>query len=116
MSRKTIDVLFHCGLSISYDSIAKLLCQLSRHCINLAKQITCSLHMFCYDNINISSLIFAEQRGAATPVKVQSGTFELRNASLDDLKLQPYYNAFRRALESQRTKGTAEEEIRLYYV
>jgi hypothetical protein len=26
------------------------------------------------------------------------------------------YNASRRALESQRTKGTAEEEIRLYYV
>jgi hypothetical protein len=26
------------------------------------------------------------------------------------------YNASRRTLESQRTKGTAEEEIRLYYV
>jgi hypothetical protein len=26
------------------------------------------------------------------------------------------YNASRRALESQRTKGTAEEETRLYYV
>jgi hypothetical protein len=97
-SRKTIDVLFHCGLSISYDSIAKLLSQLSWHCITLAKQITHSPHMFCYDNINISSSIFVEQHGAATPAKVQSGTFgvlyELQNANLDDLKLQPILSRY----------------------
>jgi hypothetical protein len=56
--------------------------------------------MFCYDNINISSSIFVEQRGAATPAKVQSGTFailyELRNATLDNLKLQPILSRFRR--------------------
>ena len=55
--------------------------------------------MFCYDNINISSSIFVEQRGAATPAKVQSGTFgilyELRNASLDDLKIQPILGRYR---------------------
>jgi hypothetical protein len=47
--------------------------------------------MFCYDNINISLSIFVKQRGAATPSKVQSGTFailyELQNATLDDLKM-----------------------------
>ena len=55
--------------------------------------------MFCYDNINISSSIFVEQRGAGTPAKVQSGTFAilygLRNAALDDLKLQPIMNRYR---------------------
>jgi hypothetical protein len=92
-------VLFRCGLTISYDSIAKLLFHLSQHCITLAKQIATSPHMFCYDNINISSSIFVEQRGAATPAKVQSGTFGilygLRNATLDDLKLQPIMNRYR---------------------
>ena len=99
-SRKTIDVLIHCGLMISYDGIGKLLSQLSQHCISLAKEHAASSpHMFCYDNINISSSIFVEQRGTATPAKVQSGTFGilygLRNATLDDLKLQPIMNRYR---------------------
>ena len=98
-SRKTIDVLFRCGLTISYDGIGKLLSLLSQHCIALAKQIAPTPHMFCYDNINISSSIFVEQRGSATPAKVQSGTFGilygLCNATLDDLKLQPILNRYR---------------------
>jgi hypothetical protein len=98
-SRKTIDVLFRCGLTISYDSIGKLLSRLSQHCISIAKQIASSLHMFCYDNINISTSIFVEQRGSATPAKVQSGTFailyKLQNATLDDLKLQPIISRYR---------------------
>ncbi|KAF8503300.1 hypothetical protein F5888DRAFT_1917408 [Russula emetica] len=110
-SRKTIDVLFRCGLTISYDSIAKLLSRLSQHCITLAKQIVSSPHMFCYDNINISSSIFVEQRGGATPAKVQSGTFGilygLRNATLDDLKLQPIMNRYRNC------NGLSPEDLRL---
>ena len=98
-SRKTIDVLFRCGLTISYDSIGKLLSRLSQHCISIAKQIASSPHMFCYDNINISTSIFVEQRGAGTPAKVQSGTFailyKLQNATLDDLKLQPIISRYR---------------------
>ena len=98
-SRRTIDVLFRCGLTISYDGIGKLLSQLSQHCITLAKGIASAPHMFCYDNINISTSIFVEQRGTATPAKVQSGTFavlyELRNATLEDLKLQPIMNRYR---------------------
>jgi hypothetical protein len=109
-SRKTIDVLFRCGLTISNDSIGKLLSQLSQHCITLAKQVASSLHMFCYDNINISSSIFVEQRGAATPAKVQSGTFgilyALRNATLDDLKLQPIMNRYRHC------KGLSPSDLR----
>lgn len=67
--------------------------------------------MFCYDNINISSSIFVEQRGAATPAKVQSGTFgilyKLRNASLDDLKLQPILSRYR------SFKGLSPLDLRL---
>jgi hypothetical protein len=67
--------------------------------------------MFCYDNINISSSIFVEQRGATTPAKVQSGTFgilyELRNATLDDLKLQPILNRFR------NFNGLSSSDLRL---
>lgn len=55
--------------------------------------------MFCYDNINISSSIFVEQRGSATPAKVQSGTFGiiygLQNATHDDLKLQPIIQRYK---------------------
>ncbi|KAH9961657.1 hypothetical protein BGW80DRAFT_1463787 [Lactifluus volemus] len=110
-SRKTIDALFRCSLTISYDSFGKLLSQLSQRYITLAKQIASSPHMFCYDNINISSSIFVEQRGAATPAKVQSGTFGilygLRNATLDDLKLQPIINRYRNC------KGLSPSDLRL---
>ena len=58
-----------------------------------------SPHMFCYDNINISTSIFVEQRGSGTPAKVQSGTFGivygLQNATLDDLKLAPIVQRYR---------------------
>lgn len=94
-----IDVLFHCSLTVSFDSIVKLLSHLSRKCIDLAKEAALSPHMFCYDNINISSSIFVEQRGGATPAKVQSGTFGilygLQNATHDDLKLQPIIRRYK---------------------
>lgn len=41
-----------------------------------------STYVLLHDNINISSLIFMEQRGAATPAKVQSGTFGILYAAL----------------------------------
>ena len=98
-SRKTINVLSCGGLTISYDSIAKLLSQLSQHCITLAKQIPLMPHIFCYNNINISLSIFVEQHSANTPTKVQSRTFailyRLQNMALNDLKLQPIMNWYR---------------------
>jgi hypothetical protein len=67
--------------------------------------------MFCYDNINISSSIFVEQRGAGTPAKVQSGTFGilygLQNATLDDLKLQPIIQSYRSC------SGLSPQDLRL---
>jgi hypothetical protein len=49
----------------------------------------------CYDNINISTSIFVEQRSDA-PAKVQSGTFsilyEVRNGNPDFMRLAPMLN------------------------
>ncbi|TFY51932.1 hypothetical protein EVG20_g10773 [Dentipellis fragilis] len=75
--RKTIDVLFCCGLSISYDSILKLINNLANHCVAQACIIARSPHMNGYDNLNLKTSIFVEQRGADTPRKVQSGTFSV---------------------------------------
>jgi hypothetical protein len=55
--------------------------------------------MFCYDNINISTSNFVEQRGSSTPAKVRSGTFgilyKLHNASPQDLALAPITSRFK---------------------
>jgi hypothetical protein len=59
-----------------------------RHCLHhlefladhfMAESIEMSKkpHSFCYDNMNLSSSIFVEQRGALGPAKVTSGTFGL---------------------------------------
>jgi len=57
----TIDVLYYGHLSISYDSILKLLQHLANHCIQGAHEIVCGPHMLGY-NINISTSIFVERR------------------------------------------------------
>jgi hypothetical protein len=50
-------------------------------------------HGLGYDNLNISTSIFVEQRGASGPAKVTSGTFGvlygLRNANFDDMLIAP---------------------------
>ncbi|KAF8557270.1 hypothetical protein OG21DRAFT_1505485 [Imleria badia] len=59
------------------------------HVASQAVQIAQRPHILCYDNINISTSIFVEQRIGA-PAKVQSGTFpilyELRNVDLEHLR------------------------------
>ncbi|KAJ7451396.1 hypothetical protein FB451DRAFT_1051517 [Mycena latifolia] len=76
-ARQTIDALFRCGLSVSYDSVLNLIQSLSYHCDSRAIAFSKDLHGFCYDNMNLSTSIFVEQRGPSGPAKVQSGTFGL---------------------------------------
>ncbi|KAJ6523939.1 hypothetical protein DFH09DRAFT_1096438 [Mycena vulgaris] len=56
-------------------------------------------HSFNYDNLNISTSIFVEQRGAAGPAKVQSGTFgilyKLRNAHPEHMLTAPIMKRFK---------------------
>ncbi|KAG0695544.1 hypothetical protein DFH29DRAFT_1083321 [Suillus ampliporus] len=99
-SRQTIEALYKCGLCISFTSLLTLLEKLAVHCIEHARLLVCQPHVMCYDNINISTSIFVEQRSDA-PAKVQSGTFailyEVRNGNPEHMRLSPMLN---RALDA----------------
>ncbi|KAJ7626969.1 hypothetical protein FB45DRAFT_749875 [Roridomyces roridus] len=98
-ARQTIDALFRCGMSVSYDSVLHSIQSLASHSMLQAVQVAAEPHAFCYDNVNISTSIFVEQRGAAGPAKVTSGTFgilyKLRNARADDMLIAPMMQRFK---------------------
>ncbi|KAF9525192.1 hypothetical protein CPB83DRAFT_796698 [Crepidotus variabilis] len=92
-ARQTIDALHHCGLSIAYTSVLEAIRLIADHCNVLAVEVGADIHIFCYDNINLSTSIFVEQRGSLTPAKVTSGTFpvlyKVCNGKAEDMKLAP---------------------------
>jgi hypothetical protein len=59
------------------------------------------IHVFCYDNVNLSTSIFVEQRGAGnfSPAKVTSGTFavlyKVRNGKPEHMRLAPIIERFK---------------------
>ncbi|KAF8545684.1 hypothetical protein OG21DRAFT_1428847, partial [Imleria badia] len=88
-SRQTLEALHKCGLCISFSSLTSLLHQLASQSLERASQVARGLHALCWDNINIKTSIFVEQRDSA-PAKVQSGTFAILyeiNADPDDMRL-----------------------------
>ncbi|CAA7268575.1 unnamed protein product [Cyclocybe aegerita] len=99
-SRQTIDSLHRCGLSVCYSSVLKSIQTLADQCMQLAIQVGTGLHVFCYDNVNISTSIHVEQRGSTGPAKVTSGTFgvvyKVRNGRLEDMKLAPILERFKK--------------------
>ncbi|KAJ7505043.1 hypothetical protein B0H11DRAFT_2154382 [Mycena galericulata] len=74
-ARQTINALFKCGLSVCYDSVLNLIELLSVHCMVDAIEMVKKPHGFCYNNMQLNTSIFVEQRGAMGPAKVTSGTF-----------------------------------------
>ncbi|KAF8180970.1 hypothetical protein K438DRAFT_1976421 [Mycena galopus ATCC 62051] len=50
-ARQTIDALFRCELSVSYDSVLRSVESLATHCILESIQVATDPHAFCYDNI-----------------------------------------------------------------
>lgn len=94
-ARQTIDALRNCGFSVCYNRAFFL----SARCIELAVEVGSGIHIFCYDNINLSTSVFVEQRGAFSPAKVTSGTFavlyEVRNGNPEHIKLAPIMNRFK---------------------
>lgn len=92
-ARQTIEALHRCGLSVSYTSVLHTIESLANHCIQLAVKVGTGIHVFCYDNVNISTSIFVEQRGSLGPAKVTSGTFgvvyKVRNGDPEHMKLAP---------------------------
>jgi len=99
-SKQTIEALHRCGLSISYKSVLRTIKFLANHCMQLAVQVGSDIHAFCYDNVNISTSIFVEQRGSLGPAKVTSGTFavvyKVQNGNCKHMKLAPILERFRR--------------------
>ncbi|KAJ7843860.1 hypothetical protein B0H13DRAFT_1909201 [Mycena leptocephala] len=98
--RQTIDALFRCGLSVGYDSVLNLVQSLGDGCTAKAAEFAATEPRgLGYDNMNISTSIFVEQRGANGPAKVTSGTFGvlygLRNAKLDHMLIAPIMKRFR---------------------
>lgn len=61
----------------SYDSVINLVERIGDYCIQQAIEVASGPHVFCYDNINVSTSKFVEQRGAGTPAKAQSGCFSI---------------------------------------
>lgn len=100
-ARQTIDVLHSCGLSIGYTSVLGGISSLASQCLELAIDVGSGIHVFCYDNVNLSTSIFVEQRGPSSPAKVTSGTFavlyKVRNGNPDYMKLAPITERFKQA-------------------
>jgi hypothetical protein len=74
-SQQSIDVLHQCSLSVSYPSVLNNLASLADLCIQNATGVGSGIHVFCYDNVQISTSIFVEQRRSSGPAKLTSGTF-----------------------------------------
>jgi hypothetical protein len=98
-SRQTIEALHHCGLSMSYPSVLNNISSLADHCIKVAIGVGSGIHVFCYDNVQISTSIFVEQRGPSGPAKVTSGTFGLlytvHNGDPEHMRLAPIMERFK---------------------
>lgn len=99
--RQTIDALHRCGLSVSYTSVMKTIESLAEHCMRLAKKAARDMHGVGYDNVNLSTSIYVEQRGSSGPAKVTSGTFAvlyiLRNGNAEHMKLAPILERLKNA-------------------
>jgi hypothetical protein len=99
-SKQTIEVLQKCGLSLSLRSIGSLQESFANIKVADSARIARGPHKCGYDNINITTSIFVEQRSSA-PAKVQSGTFaviyKLRNASIKAMRLGPILERARMA-------------------
>ena len=98
-SRQTIEALHQCSLSVSYPSVLANISSLADHCIREAVEVGSGIHVFCYDNVQISTSIFVEQHGTSGPSKVTSGTFGLlyaiRNGNPVHMQLAPIMERFR---------------------
>ncbi|KZT18816.1 hypothetical protein NEOLEDRAFT_1079270 [Neolentinus lepideus HHB14362 ss-1] len=102
VSRQTIEILHKMSLSISFNSILDMVEGLADSCVARAQQVTRLPHMFCYDNVQLSTSIHVEQRERA-PHKVQLGTFPIiykpLATSLDAFRLGPIMEHYKNAGE-----------------
>ena len=85
---------------MSYSSINSIITSLADSAIKKARDAASGPHALAYNNINISTSIFVEQK-PGIPNKVQSGTFaviyELLNARLEDMDIKPMLDNFKKS-------------------
>jgi hypothetical protein len=53
--RSTIEMLFSCGLTVSYRWLTDLLSELSDHCMDNARVVNRGPHLLAYGNVNVST-------------------------------------------------------------
>ncbi|KAJ3766265.1 hypothetical protein FB446DRAFT_405942 [Lentinula raphanica] len=106
-SKKLIEVLSQSGLSVSFPSIQKYIAVLSARQMDRARSVPRYRRLLGYDNLNISTSIYIEQRPDA-PAKVQSGTFPIiyelyfrvtDSVAAEIMQLKPIVDSFRTAGE-----------------
>ncbi|KDR79155.1 hypothetical protein GALMADRAFT_93006 [Galerina marginata CBS 339.88] len=100
-SRNLMNVLQRCGLTTSPSSITTTISALAGFSIQQAAKISREPHAMTYDNMNMSSSIFVEQRPDAMS-KVQSGSFTVlyklpRRARLEHMRLAPMMENLKKA-------------------
>ncbi|KAH9011630.1 hypothetical protein EDB85DRAFT_2159783 [Lactarius pseudohatsudake] len=120
-SRQTIDALHRCGLSMCYPTVLKNIASLADHCMKMAMRVGSGIHVFCYDNVQISTSIFVEQRGSSGPAKVTSGTFgvlyPVRNGNPEHMRLAPILERFRdtKGLEYRNDIRPSPLQLKSFY-
>lgn len=120
-SRQTIDALHQCGLSVCHPSVIKNIETLANHCIQTAVAVGSGIHVFCYDNVQISTSIFVEQRGSSGPAKLTSGTFgvlyKVRNGNPEHMLLAPILERFKavKGLEYNRDIRPTHQQLKSFH-
>ncbi|KAJ7751581.1 hypothetical protein B0H16DRAFT_1460136 [Mycena metata] len=77
-TREAMEALHHIGVSKCFDTTQDLIASIADYCIEDASVVTRAPEgsMVNWDNVNMSTSIFVEQRNSA-PAKVQSGTYTI---------------------------------------
>ncbi|KAJ7218534.1 hypothetical protein GGX14DRAFT_356904 [Mycena pura] len=125
-ARQTIDAAHQCRLSVGYDSVISHIESLADACTTKNIEFISNQdnpHSFTYDNLNIPTSEYVEQRGAAGPAKVTSGTvgvassYGLRNAKREHMLIAPLMKRLRSSpgLHFNRDLRPAIEHLRSYH-
>ncbi|KAN0135284.1 hypothetical protein V8E53_006849 [Lactarius tabidus] len=120
--QQTIDALHRCGLSVSYPLVLNNLATLTNHCIQAAVTVGSGIHVFCYDNIQISTSIFVEQCGSSGPAKLTSGTFgvlyNVCNGNPKHMRLAPILERFKlvKGLKYNRDIHPTHQQHKSFYL
>lgn len=118
-SRELLNILHHSAFLVSYTTISSIILSLAEQSIERARIVARGPFVLTYDNINISSSIFVEQRPNAMS-KVQSGTvpviYELPNHTQhDNLRIAPMIKRFKESSPLKISDLRASREAHTMY-